>query len=67
MNNKECNNGFHGSISEALSFDGCPECGRNYDNEDFLKACEGFNIHPDDALKMSSNDILKLASKKNET
>ena len=49
MPEKNCTNGFHGSLAESLAKpEGCPTCGRNYDYETFLKTCKAFNINPGD-------------------
>ena len=48
---QNCDHGFHLSLSQDLySLKGpvpkCPECGRNYSEEDFIEACIGLKIDP---------------------
>lgn len=47
MGKRICLSGFHGTLHEALTTDVCKECGRNYENEYFLKACKGLRIPPE--------------------
>jgi len=50
MKDKNCDHGFHGTLSEAFSSrlrpTKCPKCSRNYSEEGFLEACAGLGILP---------------------
>jgi hypothetical protein len=50
MGKKKCASGFHGSLHEDLTSDVCKECGRNYINESFLRACKGLGIPPEEVV-----------------
>jgi len=49
---RDCDSGFHGSLSEDLTNKKCEKCGRNYAQEDFAKACKFFGIDPTSAAQI---------------
>ena len=52
--NRECDSGFHGSLTEDLTDKKCSKCGRNYSNENFVEACQFFGIDSNDRLQIES-------------
>lgn len=51
---RDCDSGFHGSLSEDLTNKKCSKCGRNYSQEDFVKACKFFGIDSEDKTQVIS-------------
>ena len=53
MSNQNCKHGFHLQLGQELfplhlPPPVCPECGRNYSEENFIEACSGLEINPSD-------------------
>ena len=55
-----CLSGFHGSLRESLTSDKCKICNRNYEEEDFKKACKELNINRDIVLNSSHQDFMEF-------